>query len=230
MTTYTESDYLMVSGLQHFEFCRRQWALIHIEQQWSENYRTTAGELMHKKAHEEMSVEKRGDIIIMRGLRISSMKLGLAGQCDVVEFQKNSNGITIHGYDGSWVPIPVEYKRGTEKEGCEDRVQLCAQAICLEEMFLTEIPKGFLYYGENGRRTEVKFDDSLRNHVTEISEQMHNLYKRGTTPKVKFGKKCRSCSLNELCMPKLNKQTDVEKYIAVMMEEEPYEDQKVGNV
>lgn len=230
MTTYTESDYLMISGLQHFEFCRRQWALIHIEQQWSENYRTTAGELMHKKAHEEMSVEKRGDIIIMRGLRISSMKLGLAGQCDVVEFQKNPNGITIHGYDGRWVPVPVEYKRGTEKEGREDKVQLCAQAICLEEMFLTEIPKGFLYYGENRRRTEVKFDESLRNHVTEISEQMHNLYKRGATPKVKFGKKCRLCSLNELCMPKLNKHTDVEKYITVMMEDDIYENKKAGGV
>ena len=153
MARYAESDYLMLSGLQHFEFCRRQWALIHIEQQWEENFRTTSGELMHKKAHEETSVEKRGNLIIMRGLRIASSQLGLSGQCDVVEFHRCSLGIEIHGYEGRWLPVPVEYKRGTEKEGREDEIQLCAQALCLEEMFLTEIPKGYLYYGETRRRT-----------------------------------------------------------------------------
>lgn len=219
MTTYPESDYLMLSGLQHFEFCRRQWALIHIEQQWAENYRTTSGELMHKKAHEEMSVEKRGNLIIMRGLRISSRQLGLSGQCDVVEFHRNHKGVNIYGYEDKWVPVPVEYKRGTEKEGHEDEVQLCAQAICLEEMFLTEVPKGFLYYGEDRRRTEIAFDEELRRHVMELAFQMHEIYKRGTTPKVKTGKKCRSCSLNELCIPKLNKQMDVEEYIGSMMME-----------
>lgn len=219
MTTYPESDYLMLSGLQHFEFCRRQWALIHIEQQWAENYRTTSGELMHKKAHEEMSVEKRGNLIIMRGLRISSRQLGLSGQCDVVEFHRNHKGVNIYGYEDKWVPVPVEYKRGTEKEGREDEVQLCAQAICLEEMFLTEVPKGFLYYGEDRRRTEIAFDEELRRHVMELAFQMHEIYKRGTTPKVKTGKKCRSCSLNELCIPKLNKQMDVEEYIGSMMME-----------
>ena len=219
MTIYPESDYLMLSGLQHFEFCRRQWALIHIEQQWAENYRTTSGELMHKKAHEEMSVEKRGDLIIMRGLRISSRQLGLSGQCDVVEFHRNHKGVNIYGYEDKWMPVPVEYKRGTEKEGREDEVQLCAQAICLEEMFMTEVPKGFLYYGENRRRTEISFDEELRRHVMELAFQMHEIYKRGATPKVKTGKKCRSCSLNELCIPKLNKQIDVEKYIGSMMME-----------
>lgn len=111
MPRYEEEEYLLLSGIQHFEFCRRQWALIHIEQQWAENYRTTAGELMHKKAHEEMSVEKRGKLLIMRGLRIASASLGISGQCDVVEFHQRKQGINLEGYDGLWQVVPVEYKR-----------------------------------------------------------------------------------------------------------------------
>ncbi|MCC2865440.1 CRISPR-associated protein Cas4 [Ihubacter massiliensis] len=213
MPRYEEEEYLLLSGIQHFEFCRRQWALIHIEQQWAENYRTTAGELMHKKAHEEMSVEKRGKLLIMRGLRIASASLGISGQCDVVEFHQRKQGINLEGYDGLWQVVPVEYKRGTKKDGLEDEVQLCAQAICLEEMFLTEISKGYLFYGENKRREEVAFTSELRSHVEEICEEMHRLYKRGYTPKVKTTKKCRSCSLKDLCLPKLNKNLDVTKYI-----------------
>jgi CRISPR-associated exonuclease Cas4 len=212
--SYSEEDYLMLSGIQHFAFCRRQWALIHIEQQWAENYRTTAGELMHKKAHSETSVERRGNLLIMRGLRIASEELGVSGQCDVVEFHQVKAGIEISGYDGNWKVVPVEYKRGTEKEGCEDEVQLCAQAMCLECMLLTEIPKGFLFYGENKRRTEVIFDEELRLQVKKICHEMHEMYKRGYTPKVKTSRKCRSCSLNNFCVPKLNKNLDVEKYIA----------------
>ena len=107
---YSEEDYLMLSGIQHFAFCRRQWAMIHIEQQWAENYRTTAGKLMHKKAHDEGSFEKRGNLLIVRGLRISSRKLGLSGQCDVVEFRQDENGVELFGYEGKWNPVPIEYK------------------------------------------------------------------------------------------------------------------------
>lgn len=103
---YEEDDYLMLSGIQHFAFCRRQWAMIHIEQQWAENYRTTAGELMHKKAHEESSFEKRGNLLTVRGLRISSRELGLSGQCDVVEFHREENGIELFGYEGNGAPSP----------------------------------------------------------------------------------------------------------------------------
>ncbi|MCQ4636030.1 CRISPR-associated protein Cas4 [Anaerovorax odorimutans] len=213
MARYEEAEYLQLSGIQHFEFCRRQWALIHIEQQWAENYRTTDGELMHKKAHEEISIEKRGSLLIMRGLRIASASLGVSGQCDVVEFHQKRQGITLSGYDGLWEVLPVEYKRGTKKNGLEDEVQLCAQALCLEEMLLTEIPKGYLFYGENKRREEVVFSAELRSHVAEICRQMHDLYKKGYTPKVRTNKKCRSCSLRDLCLPKLNKNLDVEKYI-----------------
>lgn len=220
MGKYAEDDYLMLSGIQHFEFCRRQWALIHIEQQWEENYRTTLGELMHKKAHNEESIEKRGDLIIMRGLRISCASLGVSGQCDVVELRKSKTGIHLHGFDGGWNVFPVEYKRGIKKEGLEDEVQLCAQAICLEEMFLTDIPKGYLYYGENKRRLEVEFTSELRNHVELLCGEMHQMFSRGYTPKVKATKECRSCSLNNLCVPKLNKAIDVKKYIRDSVDKE----------
>ncbi len=210
---YAEEDFLMLSGIQHFAFCRRQWAIIHIEQQWADNYRTTSGELMHKKAHDEGSFEKRGNLLTVRGMRISSRKLGLSGQCDVVEFRQDEAGISLFGYDGRWSPIPIEYKRGTPKENNADELQLCAQAICLEEMFQTAIPEGYLYYGENRRRTPVRFTEGLRDEVTETAKEMHNLFQRGYTPNVKPSKKCKACSLNDLCVPKLQKSVKVRTYI-----------------
>lgn len=210
---YSEEDYLMLSGIQHFAFCRRQWALIHIEQQWDENYRTTAGELMHKKAHDAEAIEKRGDLLIIRGLRIFSRELGLSGQCDVVEFHRNENGIELFGYEERWSPIPVEYKHGVPKENNVDELQLCAQAICLEGMFQTDIPSGYLYYGENRRRSYVEFTDDLRDKVKKASKEMHDLFQKGYTPNVKPDKKCRACSLENLCVPKLQKTLKVRKYI-----------------
>lgn len=210
---YNEEDYLMLSGLQHFSFCMRQWALIHIEQQWAENYKTTAGELMHKKAHDEGSLEKRGDLLIARGLRIASRELGLSGQCDVVEFHQSGDGIDLFGYDGRWNPLPIEYKHGVPKENREDELQLCAQAICLEEMFQTNISAGFLYYGENRRRSNIIFDENLRNEVKKASDEMHQLFHKGYTPKVKPSKQCNSCSLKNLCLPKLQKSVKVSTYI-----------------
>ncbi len=210
---YTEDNYLMLSGIQHFAFCRRQWALIHIEQQWEENYRTTAGELMHKKAHDEGAFEKRGELLIIRGLRIASHELGFSGQCDVVEFHQSEDGITLFGYDGRWNPIPIEYKNGSPKENNADAFQLCAQAICLEEMFQTKIPEGFLYYGETRRRSHVEFTDSLRDDVKKISMEMHELFQRGYTPKVRYTKQCKACSLENLCVPKLQKAGSVKEYM-----------------
>lgn len=210
---YDEEDYLMLSGIQHFAFCRRQWAMIHIEQQWAENYRTTAGGLMHKKAHDEGSFEKRGNLLIVRGLRIASRELGLSGQCDVVEFHENENGIVLFGYDGKWNPVPVEYKHGSPKENNADELQLCAQAVCLEEMFQTSIPEGFLYYGENRRRSSVQFTDALRSEVKKMAGEMHDLFKRGHTPNVKPTKQCKACSLENLCVPKLQKAMKAREYI-----------------
>lgn len=210
---YAEENYLMLSGIQHFAFCRRQWAMIHIEQQWAENYRTTSGELMHKKAHDEDSFEKRGDLLIVRGLRISSRELGLSGQCDVVEFHQDKDGIELFGYEGKWNPVPIEYKRGTPKENNADALQLCAQAICLEEMFQISISEGFLYYGENRRRSKTEFTDDLRQQVKKYSMEMHDLFRKGYTPNAKPTKQCKACSLEELCIPKLQKVKDVRAYI-----------------
>lgn len=210
---YAEEDYLMLSGLQHFAFCRRQWAIIHIEQQWADNYRTTAGELMHRKAHEEGSFEKRGDLLIVRGLRIFSRELGLSGQCDVVEFRQDGNGVGLSGYDGKWLPIPVEYKRGEPKENNADELQLCAQAVCLEEMFQTDIEEGCLYYGENRRRKHVELTTPLREEVKKLTKEMHDLFQKGYTPNVKPDKRCKACSLENLCVPKLKKAINVRTYI-----------------
>lgn len=215
---YSEENYLMLSGIQHFAFCRRQWAMIHIEQQWAENYRTTAGELMHKKAHEEGAFEKRGNLLTVRGLRISSHELGLSGQCDVVEFHRNENGIELFGYDGKWEPVPIEYKHGTPKENNADELQLCAQAICLEEMFQINIAEGFLYYGENRRRSRIEFTDALREAVKKTAKEMHDLFQRGHTPKVKPTKQCKACSLENLCVPKLQKTVRARAYIEQAME------------
>lgn len=210
---YAEDDYLMLSGIQHFAFCRRQWAMIHIEQQWAENYRTTAGELMHRKAHDEGAFEKRGNILTVRGLRISSHELGVSGQCDVVEFHQAECGVTLYGYDGNWNPVPVEYKHGKPKENNADELQLCAQAICLEEMFQTVIPEGYLFYGENKRRSHVDFTEGLREEVKNMTKEMHELFQRGHTPNVKPTKQCKACSLENLCVPKLQKTMKVREYI-----------------
>ena len=210
---YSEEDYLMLSGIQHFAFCRRQWAIIHIEQQWAENYRTTAGELMHKKAHDGSSFEKRGDLLTVRGMRISSQRLGLSGQCDIVEFHRDENGVEIFGYEGKWMPTPVEYKHGSPKENNADELQLCAQAICLEEMFQTKLREGYLYYGESRRRSHVEFTDALRGEVARAAMEMHDLFRKGHTPNVKPAKKCKACSLEPICAPKLQKVMGVREYI-----------------
>lgn len=210
---YKENDYLMLSGLQHFCYCRRQWALIHIEQQWEENERTVDGQLFHRVAHNAERIEKRGNIIITRGLNIKSSKLGMSGICDVVEFHKSKNGISLFSYEGLWEPYPVEYKKGHPKENIVDEVQLCGQAICLEEMLLCHIPKGSLFYGENRRRTIVEFTDELRKKVFDMAKEMHDLWERGYTPKVKFHKGCNACSLKEICVPKLGKVKSVGAYI-----------------
>lgn len=213
MTEYREEDYLMLSGIQHFAFCRRQWALIHIEQQWQENFLTVSGNIMHEKAHQTDIREKRKDMIITRGMSICSRTLGISGNCDVVEFHKDENGIPIQNYEGLYQPVPVEYKKGRPKEHDADVLQLCAQAMCLEEMLACEVSKGYLYYGETKRRLEILFDKELRERVTKAFAEMHELYKRSHTPKVRTSKSCKACSLAELCLPKLNKNLSVGDYI-----------------
>lgn len=210
---YQEDDYLMLSGLQHFAYCRRQWALIHIEQQWAENERTIDGQIFHQKAHDAGSTEKRGNLIITRGLTVKSSELGITGICDIVEFHKSEQGIKLSSYEGLWKPYPVEYKTGEPKEYNADELQLCAQAMCLEEMLLCEIPYGSLFYGKNKRRTQVDFTCELRSQVKDMLEEMHELWKKGHTPNVKMKKGCNACSLKEICIPKLTKIKSVSSYI-----------------
>ena len=141
---YSEEDYLQLSGLQHFKFCRRQWALAYIEQQWAENFRTVDGALMHQNAHDTGFRESRGDLFITRGVSVFSPTLGVSGQCDVLEYHRGSAGIPIRGKEGLWQPFPVEYKRGSPRDDTGDTLQLCGQAMCLEEMLCCEIPEGAL--------------------------------------------------------------------------------------
>lgn len=218
---FKEEDYLQLSGLQHFSFCRRQWALIHIEQQWAEDFRTMDGHIFHEKAHDGGQREKRGDLLITRNMSIHSPTLGISGNCDVVEFHRGSQGITLAGREGYWSPYPVEYKRGAPKCSDVDRLQLCAQAMCLEEMLCCDIPEGALFYGEIRRREQVVFSPELRESVRQLVEQMHELYRRGHTPKVRLTKSCNACSLRELCLPKLERKRSVGTYLRQSMEETP---------
>lgn len=213
MMQHSEDDYLQLSGIQHFAFCPRQWALIHIENKWTDNWRTVSGIHMHKRTHDKELVEKRGDTIIMRALKVVSHKFGISGECDVVEFIKDIGGIELNGYKGKYLPFPIEYKRGKAKYSDCDCLQLTAQAICLEEMLLCKIPHGALFYGETHRRFEIDFTGELQNKVIAITKEMHKLFERGYTPKAKTGKFCNECSLKNDCLPEMAKMQSVKDYI-----------------
>lgn len=207
---YSDDDLLMLSGIQHIAFCERQWALIHIEQQWAENMRTVEGTHMHERVDDPFASEVRGNVITLRSVSMVSCRLGLYGVADVVEFirSESGQGITMIGYLGKWQPIPVEYKRGKPKSDERDEVQLCAQAICLEEMYNAkgdsnlEISTGYLFYGETRHRHEVVFNQELRNKVESYARRMHELFETGTTPLAIYKTHCNACSLVELCNPK----------------------------
>lgn len=217
---YQEEDFLLLSGLQHFKFCRRQWALIHIENQWKENFRTTDGAILHENVHDETFSESRGGLLVTRDMRVFSATLGVSGACDVLEFHRGKTGIPLKGREGLWQPYPVEYKRGKPKEGDEDILQLCGQAMCLEEMLCCEIPSGALYYGEPRKRQKVEFTPELREEVRTMLAQMHELYRRGSTPKVKPTKACNACSLKEICLPALMRKKTVADYLRRAMSSE----------
>ena len=154
---YREEDFLQLSGIQHFVFCRRQWALSYIEMQWQENVRTAEGRILHEKAHDPSLKEKRGDLLIVRAMPIHSWEMGVSGECDVVEFHKVKDGIQLAGKEGLYKAVPVEYKRGRPKTDDSDILQVAAQAMCLEEMLCCKIPKGYIYYGETKHRVRSDF-------------------------------------------------------------------------
>ncbi len=217
---YTAEDLLPLSGLQHFVFCRRQWALIHLESQWKENYLTASGRQLHERVDDPFFNQRRADLIIARSVPIVSYKLGLTGICDLVEFKSCKNGVSLPGHTGCYSVTPVEYKRGEPKTGMEDLVQVAAQALCLEEMLSTQISNAFLFYGKTRHRFEVIIDAELRNKVLEISSEMHALYKRQHTPQVRTSKACKSCSLAELCLPELQGKRSALGYIHAALAED----------
>ncbi len=191
---YNEEDFIQLSALQHFLFCPRQCALSYIEQVWAENLLTTEGGIMHDRAHEE-AFGMRDGIRVERGMPLRSERLGLNGKADVVEFHKNDHS--------RWVPFPVEYKHGKPKENDCDCVQLCAQAICLEEAVKITIPAGAIFYGKTRRRKDILFDEILRRKTEETSDRVRFFIKEGKTPSPQYAKRCESCSLIEVCMPKI---------------------------
>lgn len=218
---YAEDDYLMLSGIQHFQFCKRQWGLIHIEQQWAENEATAHGQLLHQKADNPYIKEKRKDVIISRALHVSSIELGLYGILDVVEFHKSNSGVKLTGKSGKWLPMIVEYKRGKPKKDTRDVVQLVAQIICLEETFGCHIETGYLYYHSVNQKKEVMVTDNLRQEVFDLAKQMHEYYDKKIIEKATYFKNCQLCSLVDLCMPRLSKKTpSVDNYIQTALRSE----------
>ncbi|CUX17723.1 PD-(D/E)XK nuclease superfamily protein [Clostridium sp. C105KSO13] len=217
---YNEDEYLQLSGIQHFAFCRRQWALAYIELQWSENVRTVEGKLLHEKAHDVSSAEKRGDLIISRAMPIYSRELGISGECDIVEFHKTEKGINLTGREGHFEVVPIEYKRGSPKQNDIDILQLTAQVLCLEEMLCCRIPYGYLFYGETRRRKKVEFDSSIRQKTKDVFQEMHQYYERRYTPRVRRTKACNACSLKDICLPALGINKSASAYISKVLSEE----------
>ncbi len=212
---FTEDDLLPISALQHLLFCERQWALIHLEGQWSENRLTTEGHHLHQRV-DALGVESRGDLRTASSLHLRCMRLGITGRADVIEFHLSSQDRVVLCVDsdapvaavglpkatGLWRPVPVEYKRGKPKKNRCDEVQLCAQALCLEEMLRVQIPAGALFYGKTRRRTAVQFDEALRRLTEHTIARLHELTLKRETPKVPYKKECDRCSLYALCLPK----------------------------
>lgn len=202
---YDPDDYLLLSGIQHFLFCKRQWALIHIENIWSENLYTTEGKLLHEKVDKPFIKEKRKDIFISRAMPISSKLLGLSGILDLIEFKKSEDGIKLEGKRGLWKPIIIEYKRGQKKKYSYDTAQLMAEAICIEESLNTKLEYSYIYYAKTDNRIKVDLDDDLRNLTIETARDMHHYYNNKIIPKAQLYRKCSLCSLNEDCRPRLTK-------------------------
>ncbi len=206
---YLEDDLIMISALQHYLFCPRQCALIHIEQQWVENIYTAEGQVLHERVH-TAGKESRRKIKIEFDLPLRSLELGLIGRGDVVEFHLLE--------DDHWQPFPVEYKRGRPKKDNCDKVQLCAQAISLEEMLDAEVPLGALYYGKKKRRLEVAFSKELRKETKDTAQELHNLMRSGKTPPPVTDERCENCSFITDCLPNVVcKKVGVAKYLHDML-------------
>lgn len=217
-TEYRAEDLLPLSGLQHFLFCRRQWALIHVERVWVENLLTFEGRQMHQRVDDPFFSEVREGVVISRSVPVASYRLGLNGVCDLVEFVPHPDGVQLNGRQGTFLPAPVEYKRGAKKTGSFDEAQVCAQAVCLEEMLSVSIPSAYLYYGQSRHRVKVELTTELRTLVEKSALEMHIYFERGYTPRVRIGKMCKSCSLADVCLPDMQaRSTAASQYIDDML-------------
>lgn len=202
---YNEDELLPLAGLADVVFCPRRAVLHRVDNLWEDSRHTIIGEHLHKKVHSEDTSERRGDLIIARGLRLRSVQLGVSGIADVVEFyaaDKPDTGISLSGRRGRWIPYPVEYKKGILREQVCFDVQLCAQAICLEEMLSVSIHEGALFYGASRRRKPVEFTMSLREQTAAAAKLLHSLVNAGVPPLGEYAPKCKGCSLLEQCLPK----------------------------
>jgi len=214
MKPYPENEFIQLSALQHLLFCERQCALIHVEQLWVENRFTAEGRIMHERV-DRGDRKDRGKIRVEYGLPIQSRHLGVSGRADVVEFHLQDSK------KGQWLPFPVEYKRGKPKKNASDKVQLCAQALCLEEMLGHPVENGALFYGKTRRRLEVAFDDALRRLTCATARKVHDLIDSGTTPAAGYEKKCDTCSFLDLCLPKaVGKKSNVSAWLADVVRKE----------
>lgn len=217
---YADEDLILISGLQHVAFCERQWVLIHMEQEWRENILTIEGKHMHEFVHEQGS-ESRCNIRTVRGLRLRSLKLGLYGVADMVEFHREDAVVVKNiGYaSGRWIPYPVEYKRGRKRYDLVDEVQLCAQALCLEEMLEVPVLKGAIYYGQPRRRNVIEFSSQIRDEVSRLSMRARKLYEGKCIPQFTAGPHCKNCSLYEICMPETTLKDNSVKYVEKILKE-----------
>ena len=200
MREFNVDNLLPISALQHLIFCERQCALIHVERLWVENRLTVEGRQLHDRAHEGPD-EYRSNVTIARGLPLRSTRLGLFGVADIVELHHTGKTQTRESSSSYGRILPIEYKRGKPKKDDSDRVQLCAQAMCLEEMFQCEISTGHLFYGKRKRRTEVELDERLRNRTRDATSRLHEMIAKRETPRASREPKCDNCSLVEICLP-----------------------------
>lgn len=197
-----------ISALQHFAFCQRQCALIHLEQVWQENYLTAHGRQLHERV-DNGEPETRKGVRFERGVVVSAPQLGLTGKLDLLEHHKASNQY-----------IPVEYKRGKPKASDIDKVQLCAQALCIEEMLTVEVKLGALWYWQTRKRIDVEFDNQLRTQTKALITQVLQLFANGQTPAPTIGKHCKACSLIEICQPDLTNSDATNRYIEALFSTE----------
>lgn len=216
---YSDDDLLFLSGIQHFRFCRRQWALIHIDIQWDENRLTIEGNYLHRNADNPDHRIRSGETPALRAVPLVSYRLGITGISDVVELlpaDDSDNSIAVDRFPGRWLPYPVEYKHGRPKSDNCDILQLTAQAMCLEEKYSIIIPRGAMYYAATHKRLEVEFDSALRQEVEDVCARMHSLYSQGAIPPPEYGPKCRNCSLCDRCNPEVDSGRWLGDYLKIL--------------